>query len=419
MPLNSNQVKSLQGGAHADGGGLYLVVRDSGERVWAYRFTAPDGKRTAMEFAKVGDRDDGDKMTLSTARATARDYRVALKRHGTDPRVKRKLEVRGGTTFKEYAEQTYPGWCVGKHKDEAKAWMRSIRDVPNLHAMKLHEIDNTHVIAALKPIWYEKPITADRTRQRLEKLFDAAKVEKYRTGDNPAAWKGNLKHVLPSARKLNAKTKKGHASVPYAKAPALMTALAYETSNSARCVEVGMLTCARSQEIRWMEWDELDFDKRTWLIPGAKMKIKGETADGRSHLIPLAEQAIAIIQSMPRVGKYVFPSEHAEAHAPFLANALTGCIARTGVNSTMHGLRTTFRNWGADSRAHNFRREVLEFCLSHRVGDEAELSYWTSEMLDRRREVMEAWADFVKPKADKKAGAKAKAKKPPGLRLVA
>lgn len=136
MPLNSNQVKSLQGGAHADGGGLYLVVRDSGERVWAYRFTAPDGKRTAMEFAKVGDRDNGDKMTLSTARVTARDYRVALKRHGTDPRVKRKLEVRGGTTFKEYAEHTYPGWCVGKHKDEEKAWMRSIRDVPNLHAMK-------------------------------------------------------------------------------------------------------------------------------------------------------------------------------------------------------------------------------------------------------------------------------------------
>src|SRR6478735_7700517 len=115
MPLNSNQVKSLQGGAHADGGGLYLVVRDSGERIWAFRFTAPDGKRAAMEFAKVGDRDDGDKMTLSTARATARDYKVALKRHGTDPRLKRKLETKGGITFKEYAEQTYPGWCVGKH----------------------------------------------------------------------------------------------------------------------------------------------------------------------------------------------------------------------------------------------------------------------------------------------------------------
>ena len=419
MPLNSNQVKSLQPGAHADGGGLYLVVRDSGERVWAYRFTAPDGKRAAMEFAKVGDRDDGDKMTLSAARETARDYKVALKRHGTDPRIKKKLETMGGTTFKEYADKTYPGWCVGKSADEPKQWARSIRDVPSLHALKLHEIDNTHIIAALKPIWWEKPITADRTRQRIEKLLDAAKVEKLRTGENPAAWRGNLKFVLPSARKLN--KKKGHASVPYAKAPALMTALRYETGNSARCVEVGILTCTRSQEIRWMEWDELDFDKRTWLIPGWKMKIKGETADGKPHLIPLTDQAIAIIQSMPRVGKYVFPSDAKQVegrHEAFLANALTGCIARTGFRSTMHGLRTTFRNWGADSREHNFRREVLEFCLSHRVGGEAELSYWTSEMLDRRREVMEAWADYMEPKSNTKGDAKPKAKKP-SLQLVA
>jgi integrase len=418
MPLNSNQVKSLQPGVYADKGGLYLIVRDSGERIWQFRFTGLDGKRAAMEFAKVGDRDEGDRMTLSTARETALGYKIALKREGTDPRVKKKLETKGGTTFKEYADKTYPGWCVGKSDDEPRQWMRSIRDVPSLHAMKLHEIDNTHIIAALKPIWWEKPITADRTRQRIEKLLDAAKVEKLRTGENPAAWRGNLKFVLPSARKLN--KKKGHASVPYAKAPALMNALRYETGNSARCVEVGILTCTRSQEIRWMEWTELDFDKKTWLIPGSKMKIKGETADGRPHLVPLTDQAIAIIQSMPRVGKYVFPSDakQVEGHEPFLANALTGCIARTGIRSTMHGLRTTFRNWGADSREHNFRREVLEFCLSHRVGDEAELSYWTSEMLDRRREVMEAWANYIKPKADTKAGAKPKAKKP-SLRLVA
>jgi hypothetical protein len=124
-----------------------------------------------------------------------------------------------------------------------------------------------------------------------------------------------------------------------------------------------------------------------------------------------------MIQSMLRVGK-AFRRQTGSEHKPFLANALTGCIARTGFRSTMHGLRTTFRNWGADSKGHNFRREVLEFCLSHRVGDEAELSYWTSEMLDRRREVMEAWANYIKPKADTIAGAKPKAKKP-SMRLVA
>ena len=98
---------------------------------------------------------------------------------------------------------------------------------------------------------------------------------------------------------------------------------------------------------------------------------------------------------MPRSGRYVFPSDHVIKHQPFLPNALVGAIKRAGFDATMHGMRTTFRNWGADHKAHNFRREVLEFCLAHRVGDEAERSYWTSEMIERRREVMEAWTNFL------------------------
>lgn len=419
MPINPNQIKTKPPGDHADQGGLYLCVRGSGDtltRVWQFRFTDLDGKRAGMDICRVGDRDvPGKSMTQKTARETCLQYRFALKQ-GIDPRHKKRLDTNGGTTFKEYADKTYPDWCVGLHKDEPKNWTRSIADMKSLHDKKMHEIDVTHVIEALKTIWYEKPIAADRTRQRLEKLFDAAKVEKLRTGDNPATWRGNLKLRLPSARKLN--KKKGHASVSYDKAPALMTALRYDVGNSARCVEVGILTCTRSQEIRWMEWDELDLVKnKTWLIPGWKMKIKGSTEEGRPHLVPLTDQAIAIITAMPRVGKYVFPSDDAKAdgHAPFFPNALLNCIKRAGFNATMHGCRTTFRNWGADSKEHNFRREVLEFCLSHRVGDEAELSYWTSEMLDRRREVMEAWANFTKPK---KPDTGSKAKKP-ALRLVA
>jgi integrase len=251
---------------------VYLVVRETGDRAWAFRFTAPDGKRARMEFAKVGDKPG--ELSLTKARDQARQYRLALKKDGIDPRVRKQAEAKGGKTFKQYAEEKYPGWCVGKSKEEEDQWKRSIRDVPSLHAFKLHEIDNTHVIDALKKIWWEKPISANRTRERIEKLLDAAKVEKYRTGDNPAAWRGNLKFVFPSARKLN--KKKGHASVPYAKAPALLAALRYETGTVARCVEVGILTVARSQEIRKMEWTELDFDKRTWLCPAEKMKIKGQ-----------------------------------------------------------------------------------------------------------------------------------------------
>lgn len=231
-------------------------------------------------------------------------------------------------------------------------------------------------------------------RQRIEKLLFAAKVEKLRTGDNPATWRGNLEHVLTSARKLH--KKRGHASVPYAKVPALMTALSYDPAPVARCVEVGILTVARSQEIRLMEWSEIDFDTKEWLCPAEKMKIKGDD-EPKDHLVPLSDGALAIIKAIPRTDRYVFPSDHVDEHAPFLPNALTNCIRRTGFKGTMHGMRTSFRNWGGESVKHNFRREVLEHCLSHRVGDEAEKSYWTGDMKERRRIVLQAWADFVAP----------------------
>lgn len=396
MALNSSQVKSKQPGAHADGGGLYLVVRESGERVWAFRFTGLDGKRAQMEFAKIGDKDSasGDVLTLRSARDKAREYKVALRRDGIDPRVKKRITVQGGKTFKEFAEEQYPLWCKGLSGEEEKQWKRSIRDVPSLHNLKLHEITTEHVLEALKPIWTEKPVTAARTRQRIERLLDAAKALKLRAGENPAIWRGNLKHLLPSPRKLH--RKKGHASAPYAKMPMLMTELSYETGVVGRCVEIGILTCARSQEVRLMEWEEIDFDKGQWLVPAEKMKIKGYD-EPKPHLVPLSDQAIEIIKEMPRVGKYVFPSDHAEEHQPFRPNALTNCIKRCGFNATMHGCRTTFRNWGADNKEHNFRREVLEFCLSHRVGDESELSYWDSEMIERRRIALQAWADYIRP----------------------
>ena len=390
MPLNASQIKNFSPGAHADAGGLYLIVRDTGAKVWAYRFTDPSGKRAIMEFAEVG------QLSLSEARDQARAYRLALKKDGVDPRHKKRAEENASTTFADYWNSKYEAWCVGKNPDEPKAWRRSLRDVPSLHKLTLREIDTTHVKEALEKIWHKKPITANRTRGRIEKVLDAAKVEGLRTGDNPAAWRGNLKFLFRPARKLNKKT--GHASVPYAKAPSLMAALYEDGGRAARCVELGILTVTRSQEIRLMEWSEIDFKKRTWLIPGEKMKIKeGGDQKPLDHVVPLSDQAIAMIKSMPRLGRLVFPSDHTIDHQPFFPNALTNAIKRAGFNATMHGMRTTFRNWGADNEEDNFRSEVLELCLAHRVGDETERSYWNSDMINRRRVVMQAWADFLKP----------------------
>ena len=417
MALNSNQVKSLQAGVHADGGGLYLVVRESGDRVWAFRFTDLDGKRAQMEFARVGDRDSaaGDVLTLSSARNKAREYKVALKRDGVDPRVKKRATTQRGKTFKEFAEEQYPGWCKGLSEEEEKQWARSIRDVPSLHDLKVHEITTEHVLDALKPIWTVKPVTASRTRQRIERLMDAAKALRASHGREPGRMARQPQ--TPAALAPQAASQEGARSAPYTKMPRMMTGLRYDGGNAARCVEIGILTVARSQEIRLMEWTELDFEARTWMVPAEKMKIKGEL-EPKPHLVPLSDQAIEIIRSMPRTGKYVFPSDHAEKHQPFRANALVGAIERTGVKSTMHGCRTSFRNWGADNKEHNFRREVLEFCLSHRIGDEAELSYWDSEMIARRREALQAWADFIKPRKNA-SGEQPPERKRPKLKLVA
>jgi integrase len=416
MPLNPNQVKTSPPGAHNDGDGLYLIVSETGDRSWSFRFTAPDGKRAAMTIGKAAERDNGgDVLSLKSARAKASDYARDLKRNGVDPRHKKKRDISGGLTFKVFAEQQYPAWCEGLNPEELKQWARAIRDVPTLHNLKLHEIETADVLEALKLIWTVKPVTAARMRQRIERVLDAAKALKYRTGDNPAMWRGNLKHLLPSPRKLH--RKKGHASLPYAKAPAMMHALALDNGMSARCAEIAILTVARSQEARLMEWTEIDFDKKEWLCPADKMKIKqGSDDSAKDHLVPLSDQAIAILLSLPRTGRYVFPSDadQVKEHQPFMPNALTGVLKRDGFDDvTMHGMRTTFRNWGGDGGIdgeNSFPREVLEHCLAHREGGETEKSYWTGEMKARRRRVLQAWADFIKPKSN--------AKEKPNLRLV-
>ena len=419
MALNSNQVKSRQAGMHADGGGLYLVVRNSGERLWAFRFTDLEGKRAQMEFARVGDRDSParDVLTLSSARDEARAFKVALKRSGIDPRTKKRLNTTGCKTVLEFANEHYPIFCVGLNPEEPKQWQRAIRDMAELHKLKVADVTTEHARDALAKIWTEKPVTANRVRQRFERLFDAAKALKLRSGDNPFVWRGNLKHLLRQPTgKRGLHRKKHYTALDYAKAPALMTALRFDTGNAARCVEVGILTVSRSQEIRKMEWSELDFDAKTWRIPADKMKIKqDETGEAMDHVVPLSDQAIEIIKSMPRTGKYVFPSDakQQDEHAPFLANALVGAINRAGFKVTMHGMRSTFRNWGGDNKNHNFAREVLEHCLAHREGDRSERSYWTSDMIERRRVALQAWADYLKPPKPKAA------EKRPSLTLVA
>lgn len=405
MKLNPKQINSLPEGSHADGGGLCLIVTDD-SRDYCFRFTAPDGQRTKMKIAAASD------ITLSEAREKALAYRLLL-RDGIDPRAKKRLDATGSKTFRKFAEENIANWSQGLHEDEPNAWRRALDAVPTLHDMQLHEITSDHVLAALKPIWAVKPNKGSRIRQRLEKVFGAAKALKLRTGDNPAMWRDNLKHLLVSPRKAH--NKKPHRSLPYQQLPKLMVALRFDVATSARCVELGILCCLRSQEVRFAEWTEFDFDNKTWRIPGRKMKIKKDK-DGNwlDHVVPLSDEATALVQSMPHKGRYVFASDQSEEHAPYRPNALTGVIARTGYKCTMHGMRSTFRNWAGEDVKGNWHRDVIEFCIAHRIGDAAEHAYWTAEMIERRRALMEAWAKYAYSDRGEPP-----ARKKPDLKLVA
>jgi len=386
VKLNPKQINSRQDGAYADGGGLYLQVKGAA-RDYTFRFTAPDGKRAVMKIAATSE------ISLSEARERALSYRLMV-RDGIDPRARKRLAATGGKTVKTFIEENINNWSAGLNPEEPRVWARVLKAVPSLQNMHLHEVTTEHVLAALKPIWAVRPRKGGEVRRRLEKVFGAAKALKLRTGDNPAMWRDNLKYLLVSPRKAH--NKRPHRSLPYKNMPALMAALRFDISTAARCVEFGVLTCGRSQEIRLAEWSEVDFDKATWRIPGAKMKIKkDENGNWLDHLVPLSKPAIALLQSLPRKGRYIFPSDAMDEHTHYLPGALVNAVARTSYKFTMHGMRASFRNWAGEDVAGNWQHDVIEFCLAHRIGDEAEHAYWTGDMIERRRILMEAWATYA------------------------
>jgi integrase len=409
--LNPKQITSLPVGAHSDGGGLYLMVEKNaaGEvvRKWSFRFTWGD-KRKVMDIGPVRD------TTLAQARDRAGQLRQDISA-GRDPRaVKQAVRTRVDSeqTFLAFANSKIDSWCAGLNPREPAAWKLALASVPSLHGMRLDAIDTVHVEAALKPLWRPKsqggtPATAKVTRQRIEKVLSAAAAVGLRPrGFNPASWRGNLDQLLPKVSRVHQPA--GHTSLDYSELPRLMTALRYDTDLVARAIELVILTACRSQEVRLMQWSEVNLDKAVWNIPADHMKLN------KAHRVPLSPQAVALLKGLPRTSPLVFPQDKAKrlGPSPMWSATLRNKLHASGFAVTLHGMRTSFRNWCGESLEHNFRREMIEHCLAHREGDSSERAYWTAEALDRRREIMNAWADHVLPR---KAGGE---KKRPALRVV-
>jgi integrase len=382
-----------QVGRHADGSNLFLKVMSSERRFWTYRYRLK-GRQTEI---KLG---DYPSMTLDQARAVHLQ-KAGLVANGEDPQAdKRRVKAEAAAaarvpTFREIADDyisAHEGaWNSARHQRQWRntlaAYCKPFLDQP------VNEVGTDAVLAALKPIWSRKPETARRVRARVEKVFGAARSRGYldRNQINPAAWQDHLEHNLPNTRKLIPGGH--HKALPHAEAPAFMARLREEPGTAARMLEFTLLTAKRMQEVRFMTFDEAATAVATgvWTIPGGRM---GRMKMGVKHSEPLAERARDILKAQfaARIegNPYVFPGERLQR--PIGENAMRLVLKRMKVDVTVHGFRSTMRDWAGDETS--FPREVAEQALAHKVGG-VEGDYRRSDALKKRRQLMEQWAHYL------------------------
>jgi integrase len=378
-------IKLSAPGRHSDGGGLYLFIDNSGRRRWIFMYTR-HSKRIELGLGS------GRDLSLAAARTEAAVLRSILA-HGGDPKAER-AKLKGIPTFGEMAdahiEAMTPSWRNPKHIAQWKMtlteYAKPIRHRP------VDEIDTQEILELLQPLWKRTPETAERLRGRIENVLNAAKAKGYRWGENPAAWRGHLDQLLPKRQRL---MRGHHAALPYEAIPAFMTDLRLRTAVAARALEFTILSAARSGEVLGMHWEELDHDKKLWTIPASRMKM------GREHRVPLSPRAWAIIEGQAAVSTkgYVFLTKppdksppEVQPTKPLSSMAMSMLLRRMKAGVTVHGFRSSFRDWAAESTG--FPHEVCEMALAHTIANKAEAAYRRGDLFQKRRKLMEAWAGF-------------------------
>jgi integrase len=377
--LSARKVETAKPGRHGDGRGLFLFVKPTGSRSWVMRYQM-QGRRRDLGLGAYPD------VSLAMARERAAEARRLIA-NGEDP-ITRKRQA-NPKTFKEAAleliESKRPGWKNTKH---AAQWTSTLENhvFPKIGALQIAKIETADVISTLTPIWSEKPETANRIRQRIEAVIDYASALGIRSGDNPARWRGHLDHLLPKPKKVRAV--KHHPALPHSKIADFMSDLAKRDGVAARALAFTILTAARSGETRGMTWGEVDLDAKVWTIPAERMKAAKE------HRVPLSEAAISLLGQREKGvanDTLIFGSE-AKPGKPISDMTMTAVLRRMKQTEvTVHGFRSTFRDWAGEMTG--FPREVIEAALAHGIKDKAEAAYARSDLFDKRRMLMEAWAN--------------------------
>ncbi len=388
--LTVKKVTALrEAGRYPDGNGLYLQVTEALTKSWIYRYTIGGRER----FMGLG---PSDLVSLAEAREAAWNARK-LRQQGIDPIDRRKAErapAVAAVTFKECADRMIAsmeaGWTNEKH---ANQWRNTLKTyaLPVLGQRPVATIDTDLVLRVLEPVWTEKPETASRLRQRVEAVLDWASARGYRSKENPAKWRGHLDHLLPAQRKIA--TVKHHESLPYSEIASFIVDLRKQPGTGARALEFLILTAARTSEVTGARWKEIDLANRVWIVDAARMKAR------REHRQPLPDRALAILEELriDDADGFVFGTDGGE-----MSNmTMTSVLRRMERKVTVHGFRSSFKTWA--SEATNHPTEVVEMALAHTVGTKIEAAYQRSDLLEKRRRLMDDWGRFCETRPERSA----------------
>ncbi len=376
--LTVTQVKALRKpGRHSDGGGLYVNVTKTGTKSWLFMWSNGEGRKEMGLGAFPA-------ITVAKARSKAAEYREAVA-NGKDPIYERKklAEPTFLECFEKFIADKEAGWSNHKHRQQ---WhMTLTRYGRPLHQIKVSQIKTPDVLAVLKPIWTIKYETASRLRGRIEAVLDYAKAMGWRSGENPAIWRGNLKSLLPMP--AHTRLVRHHPAMEVKSIPQFMVDLQKRDAFTARLLEFIILTACRTGEAREARWAEFDLENQVWTIPASRMKTSKE------HVVPLSSRALEILNERLEFsdGGLVFPNLKNQKACS--VNATRSLLHRMGLeNITTHGFRSTFRDWAGDET--NFQHETIESALAHVIKNKAEAAYRRGNALEKRRKLMQAWADY-------------------------
>jgi integrase len=388
VALTVKQVERIKdAGRFADGHGLYLEVTATGARSWTLRYQR-GGRERWMGLGPT------HTYGLDEARELARRARQQIK-EGVDPidarraqRAERAAEdartEAASVTFAQCVEAYHkfhsPKWTNRKHVAQFLTTMRT-HALPTMGKLPVAAIDKTVVIRALEKIWYERTSTASRIRGRIEAVLDFAKVRGYRDGENPAAW-DLIKHALPAPGAVARVAH--HAALPYAEVGAFFVDLRARDGIAARALEFCVLTATRSGEVRGATWQEVDAKTRIWTVPPERTKT------GKEHRVPLSDRAVEILEQLPREADFVFVGPR--PGAPIGVNAMADVLRVVRPEVTVHGFRSTFRDWAAETTS--YPNHVVEMALAHAISSEVEKAYRRGDLLDKRRKLMQAWSVY-------------------------